>query len=102
MNKLFNYKIVNLNNNIKVGFSLNNIDIILSKFKELNINYIIIKDKSVVNKYECNNNCFGKYTSSVFDIISINNRISRIVDKLKNIENNKIDDVLNKIECLID
>ena len=39
LNKVFNYKIVEMKNNIKVGFPLNNIDMVIDKLKELNINY---------------------------------------------------------------
>ena len=102
LNKIFNYKILNLKNNIKVGFPLNNIDMVIDKLKEFNINYIIIEDKSIKEKYENENNSFSRYTSSVFEVISINNRINKIVDKLKSIDNDKIKDILSEIENMID
>ena len=101
LNKLFNYKIVNLKNNIKVGFPLINKDIVISKLKDLNINYIIVEDKNIIDKYEIENNSFSKYTSSVFDVISINNRIDKIMDKLKSMDNDKIKDILSEIEGMI-
>lgn len=94
LNKIFNYKIADLKNNIKVGFPLNNIDIVISKLKELSINYIIIEDKNIIDKYEVETNNFSKYTSSVFEVISINNRINKIIDKLKAIDD---DEVKNRI-----
>jgi len=102
LNNIFNYKIVELKNSIKVGFPLNNLNMVISKLKELNINYIIVENKNIKEKYEVENNNFSKYTSSVFEVISINNRIDKIVDKLKSIDNDKIKDILNEIEIIID
>lgn len=102
LNKIFNYKILNLKNNIKAGFPLNNIDMVKEKLEELNINYIIVEDKNIIGEYKCDDNSFSKYTGSVFEIISINNRINKIVDKLKSIDNDKIGDILNEIESMID
>jgi MutS domain I protein len=102
LNKIFNYKILNLKNNIKAGFPLNNIDMVKEKLKELKINYIIVEDKTIEDVYENESNNFKEYTSSVFEVISINNRINKIVDKLKCIDNNKLKDVLTEIESMID
>ena len=102
LNKLFNYKILNLKNNIKVGFPLNSLDTVISKLKELNINYIIIEDKDIKEKYEVEDNTFSKYTSSVFEVISINNRIDKIVDKLKSIHIDKVKEILDEIEMMMD
>jgi DNA mismatch repair ATPase MutS len=63
LNRLFNYKILELKNNIKVGFPLNSLDNVISKLKDLNINYIIINDKNIKEKYEVRDNNFSKYTS---------------------------------------
>ena len=101
LNKVFNYKIVELKNNIKAGFPLNSLDTVISKLEELNISYIIIEDKNIKEKYQSETNNFSKYTSSVFKIISINNRIDKIVDKLKSIDNNKIKNILDEIEIMI-
>lgn len=102
LNKVFNYKIVEMKNNIKVGFPLNNIDMVIDKLKELNINYMIVEDKSIVSKYESDDNSFSKYTGFVFEIISINNRINKIVEKLKSIGNDKVGYILSEIESMID
>lgn len=102
LNKLFNYKILNLKNNIKVGFPLNCLDIVISKLQELKINYIIVEDKIIKDKYESDDNYFLKYTSSVFEVVSINNRIDKIVNKIKNMNNNDIIYILDEIENLID
>ena len=102
LNKVFNYKILELKNNIKAGFPLNSLDTVINKLKELSINYIIIEDKNIKEKYEVENNNFSKYTSSVFEVISINNRIDKIVDKLKSIDNDKVKEILDEIEIMID
>ncbi len=102
LNKVFNYKILELKNNIKVGFPLNSLDTVISKLKELNINYIIIEDKDIKEKYEVVDNNFSKYTSSVFEVISINNRIDKIASKLKSIDNDKVKEILDEIEIMID
>ena len=102
LNKVFNYKLLELKNNIKAGFPLNSLDTVINKLKELSINYIIIEYKNIKEKYEVENNNFFKYTSSVFEVISINNRIDKIVDKLKSIDNDKVKEILNEIEMMMD
>lgn len=102
LNKVFNYKLLELKNNIKAGFPLNSLDTVINKLKELSINYIIIEDKNIKEKYEVENNNFSKYTSSVFEVISINNRIDKIVKKLKRMDNDNIKEILDEIENMID
>lgn len=101
LNKIFNYKIVDLKNNVKIGFPISKLDIIINRLKDMNINYIIVENKSIINKYESEVNNFFKYTSSVFEIISINNKIECIVDKLKKIDREDIYLVLDKIDSII-
>lgn len=102
LNKLFNYKIINLKNNIKIGFPLNSIDLVLRKLEKLRINYVIIDNKNIINQKEYEDNNFSKFTSSVFEIISINSRIEKIIEKLKSIDNDSIKDILGKIESVVD
>lgn len=91
LNNIFNYKIIELKNNIKVGFPINlfdkNIDILNSK----KINYIIIDNKQIVNSKEFKLNNYTKYSSSPFNIISKYSRIKNISEKLKLISNEKLD-----------
>lgn len=101
LNKLFNYKIINLKNNIKIGFPLNSIDLVLRKLEKLRINYVIIDNKNIINQKEYEDNNFSKFTSSVFEIISINSRIEKIIEKLKSIDNDSIKDILGKIENVV-
>lgn len=102
LNKLFNYKIINLKNNIKIGFPLNSIDLVLRKLEKLRINYVIIDNKNIINQKEYEDNNFSKFTSSVFEIISINSRIEKIIEKLNSIDNDSIKDILGKIESVVD
>ena len=102
LNKLFNYNIINLKNNIKIGFPLNSIDLVLRKLEKLRINYVIIDNKNIINQKEYEDNNFSKFTSSVFEIISINSRIEKIIEKLKSIDNDSIKDILGKIESVVD
>ena len=62
LNKLFNYKIINLKNNIKIGFPLNSIDLVLRKLEKLRINYVIIDNKNIINQKEYEDNNFSKFT----------------------------------------
>lgn len=101
LKKVFNYKIVYLNNNIKAGFPINNIDLVTKKMEELSINYIIIDDKKIIKKYENDANNFSNYTSSVFNVISVNYRMDKIIEILKNIDSDKLDYYLNKIEEIL-
>lgn len=102
LNKLFNYKTINLKNNIKIGFPLNSINLVLRKLESLRINYIVINNKNIINQKEYEDNNFSKFTLSVFEIISINSRIEKIIEKLKSIDNDSIKDILGKIESVVD
>lgn len=92
---------INLKNNIKIGFPLNSINLVLRKLESLRINYIVINNKNIINQKEYEDNNFSKFTSSVFEIISINSRIEKIIEKLKSIDNNSINDILGKIENVV-
>ena len=106
LNNIFNYKIVELKNNIKVGFPLNNLNMVISKLKGLNINYIIVENKQIIDEYNNDKNKYRKYLKSVFKIISLNSRINKIVERIKLIKSDdakdkillEIEDILNKIE----
>ena len=102
LNNLFNYKIVELKNNIKSGFPLNMLNDNIKIIESNKINYIIIDNKRIINKKSFTRNKFNAYTKSVFDIISNSNRISNIVKKLESINNDSKDEVLNKIELLLE
>ena len=68
LNNIFNYKITELKNNIKVGFPINlinkNIDILNNK----KINYIIIDNKQIINSKEFKLN---NYTKNIVVVLLI-------------------------------
>lgn len=73
------------------------------KLENLKINYIIVKDKTIDDIYAHEYNSFKEYTSSVFDIISINNKVDKLCNKLKNIHDiSIINDILTMIDKVIE
>ncbi len=103
LNNIFNYKIVELKNNIKSGFPISMFDNNLKIIDSKKINYIIIDNKKIIDKKVYNKNKFNSYTRSVFDIVSFNNRIDNIVKHIENIEDrDKKENILSKIESLLE
>ena len=103
LNNIFNYKIVELKNNIKSGFPINQLENNLKIIDGKKINYIIVDNKRIIDKKEYSRNKFAIYTRSVFDIVSFNNRINNIVKKIENIDDsNEKENVLSKIEILLE
>ena len=99
MNKLFGFKINDLKNNIKVGFPVNSIDKYINMLKELEINYLIIENMEIVDESINDNNSFNDYKESVFEYISINNKIDNIVEYVKNIDDKNVKiELVHKIE----
>lgn len=102
MNKLFGFKINDLKNNIKVGFPVNSIDKYINMLKELEINYLIIENMEIVDESINDNNSFNDYKESVFEYISINNKIDNIVEYVKNIDDKNVKiELVHKIEEII-
>ena len=99
LNNIFNYKITELKNNIKVGFPISLIDINKKIIKEKEFNYLVVEDKKIVYKYDSNYNMYDNYVRSVFSIISFNYRINKINNIIKSINDDKLkDELLLKIE----
>ena len=101
LNKLFNYKINQLNNYKRIGFPINCINKILNKLDKLKINYIVY-DNSIISKVKFSNNNYNKYK---IDINSYNNYFRRIKN-ISNILEDKINskdlkDILKKIENIL-
>ena len=94
LNNIFNYNIIELKNNIKVGFPLKLIDNNLRILEENKIYYLVVNDKMIVDKYNKGKNKYYKYISSVFDIVSLNNRLNLINKKIRLINE---EDIRNKI-----
>lgn len=101
LHKLFNYKIIELNNFIKVGFPLSNIDKIVNDIELKQINYIIV-DEEIIQKQKYKNNQYNKNLLAYDNYQICINRINKISEILKNnIINSNIKNTLNQIEELV-
>lgn len=102
INKIFNYKINQLKNNLKAGFPVSLIEKNINILKKQKINYIVVEDRKIVKKEKFKFNNYSKYVENVFDIISTNTRINYIYESLKSMSDKKsIKDKLNRIEEII-
>ena len=99
INKLFNYKIKELNKYIRVGFpinSLNRVRIILTKYE---INYITVDNNDITYSKFIRNN-YSKYCCN--DYFIVKNKINSINDILNNnILNPSINSIISSIEGII-
>ena len=101
LHKLFNYKIIELNNFIKVGFPLSNIDKIVNDIELKQINYLIV-DEEIIQKQKYKNNQYNKNLLAYDNYQICINRINKISKILKNnIINSNIKNTLNQIEELV-
>ena len=103
MNNIFNYKIKESTNFIKVGFPINSKLKVKKHLDIINVNYVIL-DKEIIDKRKFQNNNYNKYSSKHNYKIYLN-RIKRINDILKGNLNNNISSILDEIEeilCKID
>ncbi len=101
LHKLFNYKIIELNNFIKVGFPLSNIDKIVNDIELKQINYLIV-DEEIIQKQKYKNNQYNKNLLAYDNYQICINRINKISEILKNnIINSNIKNTLNQIEELV-
>jgi len=95
LNKIFNYKIKEVNHYIRVGFPLSSLNKVLEKIIDLQINYVVIDN--VINKECFKKNKYCNYLNNTYDDLIY--RINRINDILKmNINFSKIDSLLDCIE----
>lgn len=102
MYSLFSYKIKNNGNNYVVGFPSSSLTKVLNTLEKNKINYIIIDDNSVVNKYKTNKNRYLEYIVDINKLMYISMKIELIYKKLQeNILNNNIEKILIEIENLI-
>lgn len=104
LNNIFDYKIIELKNNIKVGFPLSLIDKNISIIESKKINYIMIENKNIVKKEKYKFNNFKKYYTSIFEMIQVNSRIQTITNKLKKLSGScdRFNEILDQIEVMID
>ena len=102
MYSLFSYKIKNSGSNYVVGFPNNSLSNVLNILEENKINYIVIEDNCVVDKYKINKNRYSEYIVDLTKLIYINMKIESIYKKLQNnILNNNIEKILLEIEELL-
>ena len=100
---MFNFKINELKNNIKVGFPFHSLDKYINSLKDYSINYLVIFNKEIINIMSFDNNSYNKYKKSVFDIISINNKLNSICEFIKSIHDNDIKkDIIKSIDYILD
>ncbi len=102
MNKVFNYKINELKNHIKVGFPISLIEKNIELLKSKKISYIIVENKKIIKVKKIKNNHYSKYIDSVFNIVSLNNRINKICSQLKLLNGDpNIEQLLTNIEDIL-
>ena len=83
INKIFNYKIKNISNTFKLVFPIKNIDKVINRMKDNHINYIIVDNDRIIDKYEDYDNTYNNYS---FDINLLNYQCIK-VDKIIKILN---------------
>ena len=102
INKMFNYKIKMISNTIKVGFSVKNIEFVLEKLKENNINYIVVNDDKITLKYEADNNNYSEYKIDMDSILYNLFRVEKLIKYLEdNVMNCDLAKKLDKIEKVL-
>lgn len=102
MYSLFSYKIKNNGSNYVVGFPNNSLSKVLNVLEENKINYIVVEDNNIVDKYKTNKNRYLEYVTDLNKLIYINMKIDSIYKKLQsNILNNDIEKILLKIEDIL-
>lgn len=98
LNNLFNYKIKEVNGVNRVGFPISSFEKVISKLKNFKINYLIIENDEITRK-KFNLNNYDKYISND---LNIEDRINKIYERLKVLQNNsKINDILDEIEKIL-
>ena len=101
LSNIFNYKIIQSNNNFKVGFPVNSLSKIIMKLESLKLNYIVV-DKDIIEKNKFKDNTYDEYLNNIMNNRIYLNRINEINKKLsKNINNPNIKDIIFNIEKLL-
>lgn len=99
MNNIFNYKINESTNFVKIGFPINSLNKVLNKLDNLSINYLVI-DKDIINKQKNKQNNYFKFIAKNYNIYL--HRINHICDVLKNnLSNENIITILDEMENIL-
>ena len=93
---LFNYKI----NNGRVGFPENSFNKVINTLTEKNINYEIIDKEIISNDFKDKNN-YDIYLTKSLHKEEIEEKVECISNKINNIKDDKVIDILNSISELI-
>lgn len=93
---LFGYQI----NNNKVGFSKSALNKVVNKLEELKINYEVVNEDSK-NNYKTLNK-YSKYRELGFDKYNQDIYFTNVIEKIKNIKEDKLDRILKTIEDILD
>ena len=104
MHNVFGYTIKEIKNGYKVGFPIQSIDKIKSKFDLAQVNYAIIHDNVIICNKEYENNKYKKFVI-MKNYGVIYKRIDKIAETLKKNVDRDIESTLTEIEgllCMID
>lgn len=102
MYSLFSYKIKNKGSNYVVGFPNNSLFKVLNTLEKNKINYVVIENDNIIDKYKTNKNRYSEYLIDLDKLIYINMKIELVYKKLQNkILNDNIEKILIKIEELL-
>lgn len=99
MNNIFNYKIKESSNMIRVGFPVSSLDKVVGYLDSISVNYLVI-DKEIIEKQKYQNNRYNEF-SSKYNYLSYLNRINNINNILKSNINKDISSVLDEIEDIL-
>lgn len=101
MNKIFNYKIKQSTNFMKVGFPLSSLNKVIQYIENKSINYVVVEDK-IVQKKKYKNNNYSKYNIKLDNYEILINRINKIHEVLKNnLDSANIKETINEIEDIL-
>lgn len=93
---LFNYKL----KNYRCGFPINILNKVINILDEKKINYLIKAEEEKFKIFK-KENTYGKYLDKARKKDNITNRINNILNKLENMDNEKLDKILTSIEEII-
>ena len=98
LNHLFNFKIVNVNDNVKrIGFPISNIEKVKNILDDNNISYMIIDNMDNIIDKIYDDNKYYDFKKIVEEKYKKDIRINNIISKIKELDNN----ILDKIEEML-